>query len=75
MKSSQEWQVGAVSLPPLQRGTTWCPRVGTVRLQNAQISFKRSIRKQGIQTRLQAKTRLGKEISNTTHPTSVLNGP
>src|SRR5512133_1429873 len=38
MKSSQEWQVGAMSRPPLQRGTTWCPRVGILRLQNAQTS-------------------------------------
>jgi hypothetical protein len=38
MKSSHEWQVGAMSRRPLQRGTTWCPRVGTSRLQNAQTS-------------------------------------
>src|ERR1041385_1800159 len=44
MKSSQEWQAGAVSLPPLQRGTTWCPRVGTWRLQNTQASFIHPIR-------------------------------
>src|SRR5215470_17249536 len=38
MKSSQEWHVGTISVPPLQRGTMWCPRVGTSRLQKAHES-------------------------------------
>src|SRR5262245_49697814 len=38
MKSSQEWHVGTISVPPLQRGTMRCPRVGTCRLQKTHDS-------------------------------------